>query len=107
FAKLRSGYSTVFDATVKRPAIITVGFFVTLAGSYWLFTQIPGEYTPNEDRGSFQVMISGPEGASFEYMQPFIEQIEARLLPLVDEGEIEGISVRAPGGFGPVGSAFN
>ena len=51
-------------------------------------------------------MISGPEGASFEYMQPFIEQIEDRLLPLVDQGEIEGISVRAPGGFGPGGS-FN
>lgn len=57
-------------------------------------------------------MISGPEGASFEYMQPFIEQIEARLMPLVKspenpDGEIEGISVRAPGGFGPGGSSFN
>jgi multidrug efflux pump len=112
FAGLRNGYETVYDATVKRPIIIAILFFASLGGSYWLFTQIPGEYTPNEDRGSFQVMISGPEGASFEYMQPFIEQIEDRLIPLVKsetnpEGEIEGISVRAPGGFGPVGSAFN
>ncbi len=106
FAKLRNGYGAVYDATVKRPILIAIAFFATLGGSYFLFTQIPGEYTPSEDRGSFQVMISGPEGASFEYMQPFIEQIEARLLPLVDGGEIEGISVRAPGGFGPGGS-FN
>jgi len=106
FASLRNGYGRVFDATVRRPLLIAIAFFLALGGSYFLFTQIPGEYTPNEDRGSFQVMISGPEGASFEYMQPFIEQIEDRLLPLVDQGEIEGISVRAPGGFGPGGS-FN
>ncbi len=106
FARLRNGYGRVYDATVRRPLLIAIAFFLALGGSYFLFTQIPGEYTPNEDRGSFQVMISGPEGASFEYMQPFIEQIEDRLLPLVDQGEIEGISVRAPGGFGPGGS-FN
>jgi multidrug efflux pump len=112
FAGLRRGYGWVYDATVKRPIMIAIFFFATMGGSYWLFTQIPGEYTPNEDRGSFQVMISGPEGASFEYMKPFIEQIEARLIPLVKtdenpDGELEGISVRAPGGFGPSGSAFN
>jgi multidrug efflux pump len=112
FAGLRRGYGRVYDSTVKRPFAIAIAFFATLAGSYWLFTQIPGEYTPNEDRGSFQVMISGPEGASFEYMEPFIEQIEARLLPMIQspenpEGEIEGISVRAPGGFGPSSSSFN
>jgi multidrug efflux pump len=112
FARLRGGYAGVYDATVKRPIAIAVAFFAILGGSYFLFTQIPGEYTPNEDRGSFQVMISGPEGASFEYMQPFIEQIEARLLPMIKsdanpEGEIDGISVRAPGGFGPSSSSFN
>jgi len=110
FAGLRRGYSAVYDGTVKRPLIIAVAFFGTLVGSYFLFTTIPGEYTPNEDRGSFQIMISGPEGASFEYMQPFVEQIEARLLPMINaEGkrEIERISVRAPGGFGPGGGGFN
>ena len=40
-------------------------------------------------------------------MQPFIEQIESRLLPMIEQGEIERISVRAPGGFGPVGGGFN
>jgi multidrug efflux pump len=113
FAGLRNGYATVYDATVKRPIIIAIAVLREPGGQLLaVHSVIPGEYTPNEDRGSFQVMISGPEGASFEYMQPFIEQIEDRLIPLVKsetnpEGEIEGISVRAPGGFGPVGSAFN
>src|SRR5690606_30040865 len=106
FSRMRRGYSKIFDATVNRPIAIAGAFFAVLGGSVLLFNQIPGEYTPQEDRGSFQVMINGPEGASFEYMKPFIEEIEARLLPMVDNGEIQGIFVRAPGGFGP-GGAFN
>jgi multidrug efflux pump len=109
FAHMRKGYSTVYDATVTRPIAVAIGFFAVLAGSYWLFISIPGEYTPQEDRGQFQIMINGPEGASFEYMMPFVDQIEARLLPMIEKGEIERISVRAPGGFGPGsgGSSFN
>src|SRR6185503_17933947 len=68
----------------------------------------PGEYTPQEDRGQFQIQINGPEGASFEYMVPYIDQIEQRLLPLIENHEIDRISVRAPGGFGPGGGgSFN
>jgi multidrug efflux pump len=108
FGGMRDGYGKVFDATVKRPIAVAIGFFVILAGSGYLFTLIPGEYVPQEDRGQFQVMITGPEGASFDYMVPYVEQIEDRLIPLIERGEIERISVRAPGGFGPQGgNAFN
>lgn len=107
FTRMRNGYAKVYDVTVARPIAIAISFVVLLAGSVGLFLAIPGEYTPQEDRGSFQIMISGPEGASFEYMQPFIEQIEQRLLPMINDGEIERISVRAPGGFGPGGGGFN
>ncbi len=107
FNGLRNGYAKVYDATVRRPIAIAIAFFGIIGGTAFLFTAIPGEYTPNEDRGMFMIMVSGPEGASFEYMQPFVEQIEARLLPMVNDGEIEGISVRAPGGFGGPTSAFN
>ncbi len=107
FARLRKGYGAVYDATVRRPIVIAIAFLLSIGGSVLLFNIIPGEYTPQEDRGSFQVMITGPEGASFEYMSPFVEQIENRLLPMIDNGEIERISVRAPGGFGPGGGGFN
>jgi len=107
FARMRGAYGRVYDATVRRPIAITIAFFAILGGSVALFTVIPGEYTPQEDRGSFQIMIAGPEGASFEYMQPFIEQIEGRLLPMINQGEIDRISVRAPGGFGPGSGGSN
>ncbi|HVY87692.1 MAG TPA: efflux RND transporter permease subunit [Hyphomonadaceae bacterium] len=107
FSKMRNIYGRAFDATVKRPIAISAVFLAILGGSYLLFTAIPGEYTPQEDRGQFQIQIQGPEGASYEYMTPYTDEIEARLLPLIDRGEIQYISVRAPGGFGPSSSAFN
>jgi multidrug efflux pump len=107
FAGLRRFYGGIYDSTVRRPIIIAAAFVGALVGTYFLFVTIPGEYTPQEDRGSFQVMITGPEGASYEYMVPFIEQIEGRLLPMINNGEIERISVRAPGGFGPGSGGFN
>ncbi len=108
FGHMRNGYGRVYDSTVKRPLVVAGAFVAILAGAYVLFRVIPGEYTPQEDRGQFQIMINGPEGASFEYMTPYVEEIEARLLPMIDNGEIDRISVRAPGGFGPGGgSSFN
>ncbi len=102
---MSKGYGSVFDATVKRPIAVGVFLLLSLAGTFLLLRTIPGEYVPEEDRGQFQIMISGPEGASFEYMMVHLNEIESRLLPLVGNGEIERIVVRAPG-FGP-GSSFN
>jgi multidrug efflux pump len=102
---LARGYGRVFDATVNRPIAIGAFLVVVLAGSVALLRIIPGEYAPEEDRGQFQIMVNGPEGASFDYMMPYLDEIERRLLPLVGNGEINRIVVRAPG-FGP-GSSFN
>ena len=60
FAGMRKGYGWIYDRTVSGPIAIAVAFVAILAGSVALFTIIPGEYTPQEDRGSFQMMITGP-----------------------------------------------
>ena len=106
FGWLRDTYGRAFDATVKRPIAVAIGSLLLIAGSYWLYTQIPAEYTPQEDRGQFQISITGPESASYAYMERYVDQIEARLMPMVGNGEIERISVRAPNGFGG-SSGFN
>ncbi|MBI1359406.1 MAG: MMPL family transporter [Alphaproteobacteria bacterium] len=106
FVGLRAGYGSVYDATVKRPIAVAIGAAALVAGSFWLYTQIPAEYTPQEDRGQFQIMVNGPEGASFSYMSKYMDEIEARLMPLVGNGEIERISVQAPG-FGGGSSGFS
>ena len=58
---------------------IVVGLFaLVLALTAWLFQQLPNEYTPQEDRGAFFVLIEGPPGATFHYMQDYYRSEERR-----------------------------
>lgn len=71
-----------------------------IAGGIHLNKIIPEEYVPKEDRGVFYVMLKGPEGANFDYMQSYAFEIEQRLTPLLENGEAKRILVRTPRSFG-------
>lgn len=105
FLKIRDGYSFILHKALKVPFITVIIFVAVMAGSVFLYREIPSEYAPKEDRGVFFINITGPEGASFEFMKGYIDEVERRLLPYVESGEATRILVRAPGGFGS--SAFN
>jgi multidrug efflux pump len=45
-------------------------------------------------------MVNGPEGASFSYMEEYMNEIETRMMEYVDSGEINRLMVRAPRSFG-------
>jgi multidrug efflux pump len=69
--------------------------------SAWrLFEQIPQEYAPQEDPGAFFVLVNGLEGASFGYMEEYMDEIERRLLPYAESGEAIRVLMRTPRGFG-------
>ena len=76
------------------------GILALFALAALLYSQIPEEYAPTEDRGAFFVLVNGPEGASFSFMEEYMAEIEQRLMPLVDSGEISRMLVRAPRDFG-------
>ncbi|MDV6320148.1 efflux RND transporter permease subunit [Chromohalobacter sp. HP20-39] len=112
-SRISHAVHTLLDATQRlyRHVLVTLlrwrwaclmTFAALLGATVWLFGELPNEYTPQEDRGNFFILVNGPEGATFDYMQDYMDEIEARLLPLVDEGEIRNISVRAPRGYGNI-----
>jgi multidrug efflux pump len=45
-------------------------------------------------------MVTGPEGASYQYIAEYMTEIETRMMPLVENGEISRLLVRAPRAFG-------
>ena len=63
-----------------------LGFAGIAWGTWHLYTQLPREYAPREDRGAFFVLVNGPEGATYEYMENYMNEIEGRLLRHVDSG---------------------
>ncbi|MEN8720201.1 MAG: efflux RND transporter permease subunit, partial [Oceanococcaceae bacterium] len=99
FQKLARGYRRYLDRALAHPVIGLAAFVVLLGGSVFVFQQLPSEYAPREDRGAFFILINGPEGANFDYMADYAAQVEDRLMPLVDSGEISRLLMRAPRGF--------
>ncbi|MGF1611957.1 MAG: efflux RND transporter permease subunit [Kiloniellales bacterium] len=100
FARRRYGHALAF--LLRRPAIVGVLFLVVLGGAVWLFRVLPQEYSPQEDRGVFFLLVTGPEGASYSYMKTQMDEIERRMTPLVESGEVSRLLVRAPRGFGVI-----
>jgi multidrug efflux pump len=99
FGRIRDGYLWLLKAALRNKWLVALIFVGMLGGTQWLLQQIPGEYAPKEDRGAFFVLVNGPEGASYEYMKEYMDEIEHRLMPLVKAGEITRLLVRAPRTF--------
>lgn len=95
--RIRRVYGHLFDFLVLRPLTVALGVVTIMTGSWFLFQQLGNEYAPREDRGSFFVSLRGPEGATFEYMERYADEIERRLLPYTETGEITRLLIRAPG----------
>ncbi|MGB5275927.1 MAG: efflux RND transporter permease subunit [Gammaproteobacteria bacterium] len=100
FNKIRNGYLKLLRGALRHSWIMAAAFVAMLAGSAWLLQHIPQEYAPKEDRGAFFLLVSGPEGASYQYIAEYMTEIETRMMPLVENGEISRLLVRAPRAFG-------
>ncbi|MCG7600846.1 efflux RND transporter permease subunit [Halomonas sp. McH1-25] len=94
------GYRALLLRVLKLRLIVAILFLALAGASVWFADQLPNEYTPREDRGNFFILVNGPEGATFDYMQDYMDEIEARLLPMRESGEVDRILVRAPRGYG-------
>ncbi|MCP5158070.1 MAG: efflux RND transporter permease subunit [Gammaproteobacteria bacterium] len=106
FSRVQNGYAALLRGALAQAWMVGLVFIAILAGSVWLFRELPSEYTPKEDRGAFFVLVNGPEGASYAYMLDYMNEIERRLMPLVEKGEVTRLLVRAPRSFGNL-AAFN
>jgi multidrug efflux pump len=99
FAHLRNGYLWTLRGALGHGWIIWLTLVGLLVGSVYLIRTLPSEYAPEEDRGAFFMLIDGPEGSSYDYIKAYVDEIETRVMPLVDSGEITRLLVRAPRGF--------
>ncbi|BAY89561.1 transporter [Microchaete diplosiphon NIES-3275] len=84
-----------------RYAVVAL-FVVGLFGTYFMFTQVPTGFVPNEDQGIVLGIIQGPDGVALNYTDEVITKLEQILQK---EPEIE--NVFATSGFGFAGSGSN
>ena len=79
-------YQPLLQFVLKRRFIVSIASVVFAIGAVGVFNTIPKELTPREDRGRVFMLVLPQEGASFDYLDRKVLEIEQRLQGLVDEG---------------------
>ncbi|CAN5171210.1 efflux RND transporter permease subunit [soil metagenome] len=106
-SKVRSSYANTLTAILpRRSTAIVTGILVVLLASAagYLYTVIPQELVPSEDRGRIDIGIQGPEGAGYDYIVEAAKTVEPTLAAYVKAGIADTYTINLPG-FG--GGSFN
>ena len=100
FSKIQKRYESSLKVCLSKPTALIFLLIGLLISSSWILKNIPQEYAPKEDRGAFFILVNGPEGATFSYMEEYMNIIEDDLMSYIESGEFTRLLVRAPRSFG-------
>ena len=107
FEWMNAGYNRSLEAFMKQRWLALVIMVLAIGMGYVIYPLLPSELAPKEDRNSFRVFATGPEGVTFEYMDNYVDEVIKTTMEEVPEKNFVG-SVTSPG-FGAsssVNSAF-
>ena len=75
FDGLNRLYTHALSAFLRRRWIAIAIMAVSLVAGVWMWTSVPAEMAPLEDRSSISIRTTGPEGVTYEYMRDYTERI--------------------------------
>ncbi|BDQ03267.1 efflux RND transporter permease subunit [Ignavibacterium sp.] len=96
FVKINNAYKNSLEAFLKRRWLVFPIMAVSFILIYVFYNNISSELAPLEDRSSLRLIATAQEGASFEYMDRFMDMLVQTLKDTVPESEAI-ISVTSPG----------
>ncbi|MDO6390148.1 efflux RND transporter permease subunit [Pontibacter sp. BT731] len=77
FTSLTNGYRSSLESFMKFRWVAFI-LIIASAGIIWgLMKTMPSELTPDEDRSGLRINATGPEGASFEFMDNYMRELTA------------------------------
>ncbi len=108
FLSLSSFYKETLNILIDKTKIIGVFIIFIVFVSVFLFNFSKKELLPMEDRGVYLVIGFTDEGRSFEYTQEKAQEVEKRLIPLLQaqDSPYSRFIMRVPG-FGSSANSYN
>lgn len=70
-------YGRTLERALRRPSIVIGGGVLLMASAVLLFQTLEREFVPPDDRGFFFTFVIAPEGATVQYTDEYLRQIEA------------------------------
>ena len=105
FVGLNNLYSRTLSAFLHRRWLALPLVAVTLGLIGWLWSTIPSEMAPLEDRSQITINTTGSEGATYEYMRDYTEDINLLVDSLVPEAM--AVTARVSSGRGNISIALD
>ncbi|MGE8381657.1 MAG: efflux RND transporter permease subunit, partial [Sphingobacterium sp.] len=96
FVKMNKGYANSLDKFMKFKWIsfpILLICFVIIAV---IFSSIKKETAPYDDRSAIMVNVTGPEGATYEYMDRYMQELDKLVYDSIPENKIS-LNITSPG----------
>ena len=76
FVAMNSGYRRTLGIALQWRWVVAGVFFLVAAGAVAVYKTLKSELSPIEDRGFFITIVLAPEGASMDYTDGYMRQIE-------------------------------
>jgi len=107
FVSLNQAYSKSLNSFLAKPWLAFVVVIVSFVLIFTIGSTIQKELAPLDDRSVMRISSNAPEGASYEFMESFQDQIANMVMDSVPEKR-KLLSVTAPGfiGSGAVNTGF-
>jgi len=100
FDGLNRLYENTLRFSMRVKPLVILGGIGLFGIAMWIFTQLPEELVPVEDRGTAFGIVLAPEGATLEYTDRYMRQVEDVLLPLPERNGLftaTGLGFQGPG----------
>ncbi|WP_172328893.1 efflux RND transporter permease subunit [Mangrovicoccus sp. HB161399] len=89
---LERGYRAALGTVLAYPVPLLATTAFALAAAWTAYQSLPQQLTPDEDRGSFRIFASAPQGATLEVTDAAARKIEAVLAPLREDGIVSDVT---------------
>jgi len=106
FEKLNDIYNRLLRWSLGHRLIVIGSGAALLIVAFLIFRMLPAELVPTEDRGVAFGIVIAPEGATLEYTDHYMRQIEKRLLALPELKGLFTATGLSGGGPGSVTNSF-
>ena len=88
FQRLSSAYESLLRRTIRRPFVVILSALAIFLTSLTLLNKLPVEYMPREDRGFAMINLTGPDGASLDYILGYVKEAERIALLDKEKGDV-------------------
>ena len=100
FYNLENGYKNLLQRFIHKRWMAWMIVFICLGIVAVLGRTLQSELAPLEDKNQMRLMMTGPEGASFQYMIKATEEVQNYLIDSIPERDFTFFSVPGFGGTG-------